>query len=67
MKRKIKSHFPIFENEIYYFDSAATTQRPKIVIDAINEYYTKFNANAGRGSHELSIMGTTIIENTRKK
>lgn len=64
----LRDDFPIFlKDDFSYLDTSATSQRPKIVIDAINEYYSSFNANAGRGSYELSIISKSIIENTRKK
>ena len=68
MEKNLREHFPIFKNkDIAYFDSAATTQKPQMVIDDLVEYYTNFNANAGRGSYELSMLNTSIIENTRQK
>ncbi|WP_311677853.1 SufS family cysteine desulfurase [Sneathia vaginalis] len=64
----LRDDFPIFDKkDIHYLDSSATTQRPRCVIDNLNEYYTTFNANAGRGSYELSMINTSIVENTRKK
>lgn len=63
-----RDDFPIFnKNDFAYFDSAATSQKPKQVIDKILEYYQNFNANAGRGSHDLSLNSAKIIEDTRKK
>lgn len=65
---ELKKDFPIFLKEDFtYLDTSATSQKPSIVIDSINEYYRNFNANAGRGSYELSIMSKSIIENTRTK
>lgn len=64
----LKDDFPIFlKDDFSYLDTSATSQRPKIVIDSVNEYYSSFNANSGRGSYELSIISKSIIENTRKK
>lgn len=64
----LRDDFPIFDKkDIHYLDSSATTQRPRCVIDNLNEYYTTFNANAGRGSYELSMINASIVENTRKK
>ena len=61
---ELKKDFPIFLKEDFtYLDTSATSQKPSIVIDSINEYYRNFNANAGRGSYELSIMSKSIIEN----
>ncbi len=64
-----KKDFPlVFENpDIHYLDSAATAQRPKLVIDAIKEYSETANGNAGRGSHSLAIASSTLVEETRQK
>lgn len=68
MNNNLRNHFPLFSNkDVAYLDSAATTQKPKMVIDDLVEYYENYNANAGRGSYELSMQNTSIIENTRKK
>ena len=64
----IKKDFPIFTNKkISYLDSGATTQKPTQVIDAINEFYKKHNANPHRGAYSLSIEATEIYESTRAK
>lgn len=64
----LKEDFPIFKNKkISYLDSAATTQKPQQVIDAINDFYQNYNANPHRGAYSLSIETTEIYENTRKK
>ena len=64
-----KKDFPIFlspENDgIIYFDNAATTQRPKTVIDSISDYYKKDNANPLRGLYSLSERATEAYENAR--
>ncbi len=63
-----KKDFPIFDNKnITYLDSGATTQKPKYVIDKIEEFYKNTNANPHRGAYGLSIEVTEIYENTRKK
>ena len=65
---KIKNDFPILLNrDEVYLDSAATTQKPKAVLDAVNEYYEKHNANPHRGAYSLSIESTEIYDNTRAK
>ena len=65
---KIKKDFPIFENKnIAYLDSGATTQKPKYVLEKINEYYEKSNANPHRGAYQLSVEATEIYENARNK
>lgn len=65
---EIKNDFPIFKNRnITYLDSGATTQKPIQVINAINEFYEKYNANPHRGAYSLSVEATEIYENTREK
>ena len=64
----IKDDFPIFKNRnIVYLDSGATTQKPRQVIKAINNFYENTNANPHRGAYTLSMDATEIYENTRKK
>lgn len=70
---EIRKEFPIFENmksgevlPFAYLDNAATSQRPKCVIDAEMELYEKHNANPLRGSYPLSVEATDIYENARK-
>lgn len=64
-----KNDFPIFsasENKnLIYFDNAATTQRPKCVIDAISNFYSHNNANPLRGLYDLSVRATEDYENAR--
>ncbi len=64
---EIRKDFPILEREVngrklIYFDNAATTQKPKQVIDAIVEFYTKHNANVHRGLHTLSQEASELYE-----
>lgn len=62
----IRNDFPYFNNQdSVYLDSAATTQKPKIVIDAISDYYSKFNANANRASYKTAWESTQILEDSR--
>lgn len=51
-----KDNFPIFKEypNLIYLDSAATSQKPKILIDALADYYFKYNSNIGRGMYELA-------------
>ncbi len=61
--KKIKNDFPILKRKIngyplIYFDNAATTQKPNVVIKKINEYYKKNNSNVHRGAHYLSYKAT---------
>ena len=66
----IRRQFPILTREVkgkplVYFDNAATTQKPKTVIDALVNYYTHFNANIHRGIHTLAEEATAAYEATR--
>lgn len=64
---EIRKDFPIFENyKIAYLDSAATTQKPKQVIDAIRDYYENDNANPHRGAYSLSIKSTEVYDEAKK-
>lgn len=67
--QSIKSHFPIFSHrpELVYLDSAATSQKPRSVIQAITDFYEKENANVHRGLYELSSKATQRYEDVRKK
>ncbi len=67
----IRQDFPILNQEIHgkqliYFDNAATTQKPRAVIDALHHYYEQDNANVHRGLHELSARATEAYENARR-
>lgn len=63
-----KEEFPIFRNKnITYLDSGATSQKPQYVIDEINNFYERYNANPHRGAYTLSIEATEAYENTRQK
>jgi len=64
-----KNDFPIFENHpnLVYLDSAATSQRPKVVIDSIKDFYEKHNANIHRGAYTLSEEATLRYNQARKK
>lgn len=64
--------FPILRREVnghrlVYFDNAATTQKPKVVIDAIDDYYNRMNGNVHRGLHTLAEESTEAFELTRDK
>jgi len=70
--QKIRADFPILNEEVngkplVYFDNAATSQKPQIVIDSIVDYYTKYNANIHRGVHTLSQVATDAYEQARLK
>jgi cysteine desulfurase/selenocysteine lyase len=69
---KIREDFPILQRQVngkplVYFDNAATSQTPKIVMDAIVDYYTNYNANIHRGVHTLSQEATDRYEQARIK
>ncbi len=69
---KIRNDFPILartvnDKPLVYFDNAATTQKPNIVIDSMTNYYTYENANIHRGLHFLSEVATELYENARLK
>ncbi len=69
---EIKKDFPIFQREInnaplVYLDSGATSQKPKQVLDAMNNIYTRSNANVHRGTYVLSAETTEAYEDVRNK
>ena len=66
----IRQQFPILNREVkgkplIYFDNAATAQKPQVVIDALVNYYTDYNANVHRGIHTLAEEATMAFERTR--
>ena len=68
---KVRADFPILSRKVnghplVYFDNAATSQTPKVVIDAIVEYYEEYNANIHRGVHSLSQEATDAYEQARE-
>ena len=68
---KIRQDFPILSQKIngkdlVYFDNAATSQKPQVMIEKLVEYYSKYNSNIHRGVHTLSQKATEEYENTRK-
>lgn len=68
--REIREQFPALRQQIYgknliYFDNGATSQKPQIVLDAINKFYSKENANIHRGVHYMSQRATTEYEASR--
>lgn len=64
-----KNDFPIFQNNpsLVYLDSAATSQKPKVVIDAIKDYYETFNANVRRGLYPIAEKATEKVEQVRRQ
>ncbi len=70
--KKIREDFPILQTKVYgkplvYFDNAATTQKPKSVLQTLEQYYTGYNSNVHRGVHLLSQQATEAYEEARKK
>jgi len=68
---RVRADFPILEQQVHdlplvYLDNAATTQKPRSVIDAISNYYLSYNANIHRGVHQLSQSATDAYEAARK-
>lgn len=70
--QKIRADFPILSQKVngkplVYFDNGATSQKPQVVIDAIEKYYQEINANIHRGVHTLSQLATDAYEVSRAK
>jgi cysteine desulfurase / selenocysteine lyase len=68
---QIRAEFPVLHQQVngkplVYFDNAATSQKPKVVIDALSRYYQHDNSNIHRGLHTLAERATTAYEKTRK-
>lgn len=66
----IRAQFPILSRQVHgkplvYLDNAATTQKPKCVIDALVDYYSHYNANVHRGAHQLADEATRRFEGAR--
>ena len=69
--KKIRNDFPILKrkingNQLVYFDNAATSQTPQVVIDEISNYYSNYNSNIHRGVHKLSQEATDAYEKARR-
>jgi len=64
--KQVRSDFPIL-NDLIYLDSASTSLTPKQVVEAMNEYYFKYNANIGRGAYRIAIKSSNKVEESRKK
>src|SRR6266404_4329303 len=70
--QKLRADFPILHQKVHghpliYFDNAATSQKPRVVLDALRNYYEKDNANVHRGIHELSNRATASFEAARAR
>jgi cysteine desulfurase / selenocysteine lyase len=69
---RIRADFPILKRQVHgkplvYLDNAATSQKPSTVIDALSEYYRRYNANIHRGVHTLAEEATEAYEQARRK
>jgi cysteine desulfurase / selenocysteine lyase len=69
---KVRKDFPILSEKVHgkslvYFDNAATSQKPQVVIDAVHRYLSTYNSNIHRGVHGLSERATEAFEQSRKK
>ncbi|WP_018921868.1 cysteine desulfurase [Salsuginibacillus kocurii] len=70
--KNVKDMFPVLDQEVnghplVYLDSAATSQKPLPVIEALGDYYRRYNSNVHRGVHTLGTMATEGYEGTREK
>src|SRR4051812_32711086 len=70
--KKFRDDFPILDQKVHgqpliYFDNAATSQKPRAVIEALVHYYEHDNANVHRGIHELSNRATAAFEAARER
>ena len=71
LNEKLRLDFPFLnshnrEKNVVYLDNAATTQKPRCVIDTIGDYYATFNANVHRAAHEMAEKATAELEKTRE-
>ena len=69
---EIRDDFPVLRQKVHgkpliYFDNAATSQKPRVVIEALNDYYQRYNANVHRGIHALAERATREYELAREK
>ena len=62
-----REDFDILKTGIIYLDNAATTQKPKCVVDAIVDYYTKYTANTHRGDYDISLKADEMYDGVRDK
>ena len=70
--KEIRKDFPILDRQVYgkplvYLDNAATSQKPRQVIEALTDYYQRYNSNIHRGVHALSVEATERYEGARQK
>jgi cysteine desulfurase / selenocysteine lyase len=67
--KSIRDQFPLLKNnpDLVYLDNASTTQKPQVVVDSIQKYYERQNANVHRGMYDLSIESTRLWEDSHRK
>src|ERR1044071_677368 len=70
--KTLREDFPILRERVHgrpliYFDNAATTQKPRPVLEVLRNYYEHTNANVHRGLHELSTRATEAYEKARQR
>lgn len=70
--KTIREDFPILQRSIHgkslvYLDSAATSQKPQVVLEALEDYYRRYNANIHRGLYQIAEEATSAYESARKK
>ena len=61
-----REDFSFLDKDIIYFDSAATSLKPKILIDSLNDYYSNYPSNIHRGDYSISLKADSMFENTRE-
>ena len=71
-REEIRDDFPVLQQKVHgkpliYFDNAATSQKPRVVIEALNDYYERYNANVHRGIHALAERATREYERARER
>ncbi len=69
---ELRDDFPVLQQKVHgkpliYFDNAATSQKPRVVIEAMNDYYERYNANVHRGMHALAERATREFERARER
>ncbi len=69
--RALREEFPVLHQQIngkplIYFDNAATSQKPRVVIEALKQYYEQYNSNIHRGAHHLAAKATEAYEQSRE-
>ena len=68
---RLREQFPVLSRQVHgkplvYFDNAATVQRPLAVIEAMDDFYRRYNANVHRGVHQLSVEASEAFEESRR-